>query len=113
MKTKLYIIVLHFGNPEITKACIRSIKKNVSEFEQIVVVDNNVLNLKATKNVVVIKNKKNLGYAGGMNAGIRYALSKKADYLLLLNNDTLVESDLSKMIQVTKIRNVGIMSPAI
>ena len=39
----------------------------------------------------LLVNKKNLGYAGGNNVGIRYAIEKGADYVLILNNDTIVE----------------------
>ena len=33
----------------------------------------------------------NLGFAGGANVGIRFALENGADYVLLLNNDTIVD----------------------
>ena len=32
----------------------------------------------------------NLGFAGGCNVGVRYALAQGMDYVWLLNNDTLV-----------------------
>lgn len=37
-----------------------------------------------------IGSKRNLGFAGGCNAGIRMALKMGADYLMLLNNDVLL-----------------------
>jgi len=37
--------------------------------------------------LVIIETGENLGFAGGNNVGIRYALSRRADYILLLNND--------------------------
>ena len=41
---------------------------------------------------VIIRNKINLGFAGGNNAGIRYALGKgDCSYVWLLNNDTIVD----------------------
>jgi hypothetical protein len=39
----------------------------------------------------LIESPANLGFAGGANLGIRYALDQGADYLLLLNNDTIVD----------------------
>ena len=39
----------------------------------------------------VIDTGENLGYAGGNNVGIRRALELGADYVLLLNNDTVVD----------------------
>lgn len=44
--------------------------------------------------VVIINTGGNLGFAGGNNVGLRYILSKNdADYIWLLNNDTLVDKD--------------------
>ena len=42
---------------------------------------------------VIIQSGANLGFAGGTNVGLRYALGRDADYAWLLNNDTLVEPD--------------------
>lgn len=40
---------------------------------------------------IFIQNKENLEYARGNNFGIASMLSKKADYILVLNNDVIVE----------------------
>ena len=46
----------------------------------------------ANNKIVYLKNKDNLGFAGGNNIGCRYAIDElHADYLLLLNNDTIVD----------------------
>jgi len=39
---------------------------------------------------IIIRNEKNFGFSRGNNVGIRYALARGADYILLLNNDTVV-----------------------
>ena len=46
--------------------------------------------------VSILQTGANLGFAGGNNAGIRYALDRGADAVLLLNNDTEVEPDFLK-----------------
>jgi hypothetical protein len=43
--------------------------------------------------LILIQTGENLGFAGGNNVGIRYALKRKAEYVWLLNNDTVVEPD--------------------
>lgn len=43
--------------------------------------------------VSVIEHQKNLGFAGGVNSGIRWALDKGADYVVLFNNDAVAEAD--------------------
>lgn len=41
--------------------------------------------------VIVLENKKNLGFSGGNNIGIDFALKQGADFVWLLNNDTIVD----------------------
>jgi hypothetical protein len=58
-----------------------------------------------------LTNRQNLGYAGGNNIGIRYALEEGADYILILNPDTTVKSDLlTKLVETAeKNSSVGIV----
>jgi GT2 family glycosyltransferase len=42
----------------------------------------------------VLETGGNLGYAGGNNYGLRYAIKNGADYILLLNNDIIVDTQL-------------------
>ena len=46
--------------------------------------------------LILIQNGSNHGYSAGNNVGIRYALKKRADYIWLLNNDTLVKGNTLK-----------------
>lgn len=53
--------------------------------------------------LVLIETGGNLGFAGGNNVGLRWALDQGTDYCWLLNNDTVVEPDaLSKMVAHSK-----------
>ncbi len=63
----------------------------------------------------LITNKENLGYAGGNNIGIRYALENGADYVFILNPDTTVKSNLLAKLAETAKKNpkAGIVGPAI
>ena len=56
--------------------------------------------------------KENIGFAGGNNYGIRIALREKSEYIVLINNDTVVEPDfLLKLLEVTnKKKDVGIVT---
>ncbi|OEC84687.1 MULTISPECIES: glycosyltransferase family 2 protein [Methanobacterium] len=66
--------------------------------------------------LILIKNDKNYGFAEGNNIGMRYALKTlNADYVLLLNNDTVVDKDfLGKMVNFGEInKNNGIIGPKI
>ena len=67
-------------------------------------------------NLILIKNDTNYGFAEGNNIGIRYALQTlNADYVLLLNNDTIVDKDfLEEMVSLGEVdENIGIIGPKI
>ena len=88
--TKVAAVVLSWNRREDTLACVRSLR---GENVDVIVVDNASVDgtADALEGVEVIRNDRNLGYAGGMNVGIRRALERGADAVLLLNNDVLVE----------------------
>ncbi len=59
----------------------------------------NVNFLKHKKQLIIIENKKNYGFAKGNNIGMDYALKNlNPDYILLLNNDTVVDKDFLKIL---------------
>ena len=65
--------------------------------------------LLSSKKIILIKNKKNYGFAGGNNIGIRFALNTDSQYILLLNNDTIVDPNfLTELIKAAKkYKNIG------
>jgi len=68
------------------------------------------------KNLLFIKNDKNYGFAGGNNIAIRFAMQKiNPDYVLLLNNDTVVDNKfLYELIEVAeKGEKIGFVGPKI
>ena len=91
------IIVLNWNGLNDTVQCLESLSRLDHPFYEIVVVDNDstdgsVPAIRARyPDVVIIETGENLGYTGGNNVGIRYALGRGADYVLLLNNDTVVD----------------------
>ena len=46
--------------------------------------------------ITVLENPTNLGYAGGNNRGLKYALERGADYMLIANSDTVLPPNLIK-----------------
>lgn len=67
------------------------------------------------KRFKLIENRSNLGYAGGNNIGIQYALESGADHILILNPDTTVKNNfLTKLIgAVEKNPRAGIIGTAV
>lgn len=100
-RKKLFIIVLTWNRKDLVLRCLSSIKRIVSKKADItiVVVDNHSTDgtLEALKKLrfpmVVIENEDNLGWAGGNNRGIRYALKQGAECLLIINNDIQLEKN--------------------
>ena len=95
------IVVLTYNQLEdCTKSCIESIYKytDIKDFE-LIVVDNDSQDgtpeyLKSIEpnysNISIILNDTNKGYSAGNNDGIKVS---KGEYVILLNNDTLVSED--------------------
>jgi len=51
--------------------------------------------------ITVLENEVNLGYAGGNNAGIKYAIEHDADYVLIVNSDTILPPNLlQKLVKI-------------
>ncbi len=95
----VWIIVLNWNGWADTLACLTSLRQLCYPGSRIVVVDNgstddSVATLRQVASpteVEIIESGRNLGYAGGNNLGIRYALERGADFILVLNNDTMVD----------------------
>jgi len=122
MKT-VAIIILNWKQPQLTVDTIDSVLKiKHSNFKyKIILVDNgspdNSLNIFKEKYqdnhfVKILDTKSNLGYAGGNNFGIKYALKNKYDYLMVLNNDVLVDSSFTQEL-VKELNNYDIVGPKI
>ncbi len=83
-------VVLHWGDPSTTKACLRSLAKN--KRVDILVVNNTGKPLGLTCREIV--NDNNLGFSGGMNLGMNHSIKNGYARTLVLNNDTLADPDL-------------------
>jgi GT2 family glycosyltransferase len=90
-------VVLNWNGKQDTLACLASLEQTAYSSHQVVVVDNaSVDNSVAAiqqkfPQVHVIANELNLGFSGGNNIGIQWAMRRGADYCFVLNNDTLVD----------------------
>lgn len=121
MNPKISIIILNWNGANDTIECINSLKNIYYDNYNIIVVDNGseevdyLLLQQKTPATKIIRSGKNSGFTGGNNIGIRYALESKTDYLLLLNNDTIVEPDfIQPLLRVfVEEKKVGIVAPQI
>jgi len=120
---KVSIVILNWNGLDDTVHCLESLEKITYPNYDIVVVDNGskgddaeILREKFKGYIHIIENDKNYGFAEGCNIGMRYALKNShPDYILLLNNDTVVGPDfLSELVKIAE-RNpsIGITGPKI
>jgi GT2 family glycosyltransferase len=93
------IVVLNWRNAPATVACVASLKKITAPDVTVVVVDNgsgddSVAAIRQHHpDLTILETDANLGYAGGNNVGVRYALAHGAEYVGILNNDACVDPD--------------------
>ena len=90
------VVIPHYGGTEILGDCLTSLNKCSYPNLEIIVIDNASLDdsvqfIKSNfPEVNLIQSEYNRGFAGGCNFGAQHA---KGNYLLILNNDTIHESD--------------------
>ena len=95
-KSLISIIVLNYNAGELLLNCINSLMKSTYQNIEILVVDNISSDDSHTKckkqfpDIKLIQNRKNLGYCGGNNVGIKEA---KGEFIVILNPDTIVEEN--------------------
>lgn len=96
---RVHAIVLNYGTPGTTLVAVRSLLASCPALDTIIVVDNSEdtscghLLAELSDRVEYLHLETNRGYAGGMNAGIRHALSRGATHVLLVNSDVTVPPD--------------------
>ncbi len=100
MDPKVYIITLNFNGAEDTIDLVRSLDKCDYKNWKLCIVDNGSKKqdiasvIKNCPSHHYIKNNHNEGFTQGNNQGIEYALSQKdCDYILIINNDTIIGKD--------------------
>jgi len=107
----VYVLILNWNGAQITCECVKSVLNSDYTNYKIVVIDNGstdesveILENKFGSQITIIKNKSNLGYARGFNTGLRYGFEKNnADYCLVMNNDTIIDTKaIKELVKVAK-----------
>ncbi|MEI8175336.1 MAG: glycosyltransferase family 2 protein [Candidatus Omnitrophota bacterium] len=98
------IIILNWNSERDTAECIRSVEAQSFGDYRVIIVDNGSDDGSGERlrarfpRCEVLRSEVNLGFAGGCNLGIRHALAQeRADYFLLLNNDTIVAPEMLEL----------------
>ena len=118
MEPLVSIITINYNESEVTLELLDSVRKLSYSNYEVIVVDNASPNDNPDKikenfpEVNLIKSPENLGFAGGNNLGVKQA---KGEYLLFINNDTIVPPDFIQPLVETLQENdsIGMVSPKI
>lgn len=115
------IVLTHGGAEEVTAACIESLLAQDYPDLTILLVDNASFDGSGARlrdrypQLRYLNTGGNFGYTGGNNRGMRYAVEHGAPYVLVLNNDTVLEREcVSQLMRsVPETRQLGALSPKI
>ena len=116
---KIAVIIVNWKKYDFTLKCIESVINSSFKNFKIILIDNEYQKsmsdqLKKSKKIHLIRNKKNEGFARANNQGIKYSIKNGFDYMLLLNNDTLIKNDLlDSLIKQSSTLNQKIIQPLI
>ncbi len=118
MKKTISIIIVNYNTSDLTIDCLSSIAKDKSiPPYEIILIDNastdgsfDKFNELKWKNLVLVRNKENLGFAKAVNQGIKLS---RGEYILLLNSDTTVKKGaIKKLIDFARrTKDVGVIVP--
>jgi len=117
--SRVAIVILNWNGINDTLLCLKSLLKQSYNDFQIIIVDNGSTDSskllldkyqkKYSNQINIIYNLVNLGFAGGVNIGIKYALDNNFKYIALFNNDAEADKDwLNQLVESIKPHNIGI-----
>ena len=117
----VYSIILNNNRREDTLQCLASLSRNTYPNHKMIVLDNQSTDDSVTviqsvyPEVQIIRLEKNLGYAGNNNIGIEIAMKQGADWIFVLNDDTILDENcLAKLVEVGESDpKIGILGPLV
>jgi GT2 family glycosyltransferase len=120
-KPLVYVIILNNNRHYDTIACLASLSRSDYKNMSIILLDNSSTDgsISVIRNeypaVQIISLEKNLGYAGNNNIGIKAALAQGAEWVFILNDDTLLDSSCLTLLldAVEKDPEIGVVGPMV
>lgn len=115
----VFVILLNWNRCDDTLECLASLYASSYRPLHLLVVDQNSSDGSPARirnvypDVEILALTRNVGFASGVNIGIRHALQKGATHLLLLNNDTVVAPEMIAELMAQLQPGVGLVGPAI
>lgn len=121
MHPKVAIVIINWNGYEYTHSCLRSLQACNYDNFKIIVVDNGSEDDSGRKikaeftDIIYLQNEQNLGFSGGNNTAFEYLKPLDFDYVMLLNNDTIVTPDFLRHLvkSISKSEEIGAIQPKI
>lgn len=119
--TRITAITVNWNKPQDTCVCVDLLLKQTGYEPSVILVDNgsddDSINIFREKYnnfpVKLLELNENIGFAGGYNAGINYALRTTTEYILIINNDTIPSVNLLQALIQPMDVNIGVTAPVI
>jgi GT2 family glycosyltransferase len=114
-------VILNTNRRDDTLACLASLRQNTYPHHDVIVLDNASTDgsMEAIRaqyaDMQIVSLTENLGYAGNNNVGIELALAKGADWVFVLNEDTVLDTEcLERLVEVGESHEkIGIVGPMV
>lgn len=120
MEPLLFVIAINYNTAAHTIEMVDSVRNSDYPNLQVVVVDNcsseeDYRQLQQISDrATVIRTDENIGFSGGNNVGLQYAIKNGAEYAMLLNNDTTIEpGSITAMVQCLQSGEADVVCPKI
>jgi GT2 family glycosyltransferase len=119
---RVLVVILNWNSPHETCTAVESVLRTSYPNFSVLVIDNGstddsiaILEKITNEYVQLIKSPANMGFTGGSNLGFDLALQSDADYVWLVNNDSVVDfSTLSSLVSIAEHDGtIGLISPVI
>lgn len=114
---KIAVVIIHFGSIATTQGCLKKLTKKLAG-NQVILINNTPDNISSIQQIIpgtkLIDNHQNLGFARGVNQGIREALKdQQIEGIFLMNNDLSLDfGGFNQLFLVfNKISTAGIVTP--
>jgi GT2 family glycosyltransferase len=104
------IITLNYNQSRMTLDCIDSIFNSTYDNFELIVIDNgsiyndyNFLRENVHPKATLLRLEDNCGYVGGINFGLRKSIQYDPEFIMIMNNDTVIDSDAIRSLVKTAI----------